>query len=138
MEPYYEDDSIQIVQFKGPTALEMIQEALAAFLEDGVDHRKFMLELQRATLDFSVDEASEFFLYIDQYLAILEHRLVVVVLTDEQLAHPPTKRLINKISPAIDANPHIEIANDLAQAHDLFEQMATKQISQAAKAANPS
>lgn len=129
MEPYYEDDSIQIVQFKGPTSLEAIQEALAAFLEDGVDHRKFMLELQRATLDFSVDESSELFLYLDQYLAVLEHRLVVVVIGDEQLQRPETKRLIDKLQPKINANPNISFANDLAQAHDLFAEMQAKKAS---------
>lgn len=129
MEPYYEDNSIQIVQFKGPTSLEAVQEALAAFLEDGVDHRKFMLELQRATLDFSVDESSELFLYLDQYLAVLEHRLVVVVIGDEQLQRPETKRLIDKLQPKIDANPNISFANDLAQAHDLFAEMEARKVS---------
>lgn len=129
MEPYYEDDSIQIVQFKGPTSLEAIQEALAAFLEDGVDHRKFMLELQRATLSFSVDEASELFLYLDQYLAVLEHRLVVVVLGDEQMQRPETKRLIDKIRPKISANPHIAFANDLAEAHERFAEMERQKAS---------
>ncbi len=129
MEPYYEDDSIQIVQFKGPTSLDEIQEALAAFLEDSVDHRKFMLELQRATLDFSVDESSELFLYLDQYLAVLEHRLVVVVIGDEQLQRPETKRLIDKLMPKINANPNISFANDLAQAHDLFADMAAQKAS---------
>lgn len=130
MEPYYEDTSIQIVQFKGPTSLEEIQQALVAFLEDGVDHRKFMLELQRAELDFDVDEASELFLYLDQYLVILKHRLVVVVIGDEQLARPITKRLIDKIQPTIEANPHIAFAKDLAHAHDLFADMEAKTGSQ--------
>lgn len=129
MEPYYQDDSIQIVQFKGPTSLEAIQEALTAFLANSVDHRKFMLELQRATLDFSVDESSELFLYLDQYLPFLEHRLVVVVIGDEQLQRPETKRLMDKIQPKINANPNISFANDLAQAHDLFAEMEAKKVS---------
>jgi hypothetical protein len=123
MEPYYEDNSIQIVQFKGPTSLEEIQRALVAFLADDVDHRKFMLELQRAQLDFDFDDASELFLYLDEYLAKLKHRLVVVVIGDDQLQRPVTKRLIDKIQSQIDANPHIAIANDLAQAHELFADM---------------
>lgn len=123
MEPYYQDDSIQIVQFKGPTRLDEIQKALAAFLEDGVDSRKFMLELQRAELDFDVDEASELFLYLDQYLAVLKHRLVVVIMSDEQLQRPETKRLIDKIRPSIANNPHISFATDLAHAHELFANM---------------
>ena len=132
MEPYYEDKSIQIVQFKGPTSLEEIQQALVAFLEDGVDHRKFMLELQRAELDFDVDEASELFLYLDQFLAVLNHRLVVVVISDEQLQRPATKRLIDKIRPQIEANLHIAFANDLAQAHELFADMDAKKKAQKA------
>ena len=123
MEPYYQDETIQIVQFKGPTSLEEIQQALAAFLEDGVDHRKFMLELQRAKLDFNVDEASELFLYLDQYLAVLHHRLVVVIMAEEQLQRPETRRLIDKIRPIIADNPHIAFATDLAHAHELFAEM---------------
>ena len=129
MQPYYEDDSIQIVQFKGPTTLDQIQEALVAFLANDVDHRKFMLELQRAQLDFSVDEATELFLYLDEYLASLEHRLVVVILTDDQLQRAETKRLFDKIQPKVDANPNIAFASDLAKAHDLFAEMEAKKTS---------
>lgn len=129
MEPYYQDDTIQIVQFKGPTELAEIQEALIAFLANDGDERKFMLELQRAELDFSVDESNELFLYLDEYMAELKHRLIVVVIGDEQLQREETKRLFNKLLPKINANPNISFANDLAQAHELFAEMDSKTTS---------
>ncbi len=127
MEPYYQDDTIQIVQFKGPTELAEVQQALAQFLGDATAVQpRFLLELQRAKFNFGTDDASEFFLFAEQSLDNLGGRQVVVIIDPEEQQREPTARLIVKLGPKISSTPNFAIAGDLAEAHDCFSNMASQ------------
>ena len=125
MRPYYEDDQIQIVQFKGPTELNDILDALVEFLgkDSKATQPRFMLELQYASMTFNMDDASEFFLMVEPALRELTDRKVVVVINKEEGARQPTARLVDKLSESISGIQRVAFVNDLGAAHDAFTAM---------------
>ena len=128
MRPYYEDDQIQIVQFKGPTDLDDIRDALNEYLgkDANFSQPRFMLELQYASLSFNMDEASEFFLMVEPGLEKLKGRKVVIVINKEQGARPPTARLVEKLSASGAGEKSVMFVDDLGAAHDAFNSMDTQ------------
>ncbi len=126
MEPYYQDDRIQIVQFKGPTELHDVQQALAEFLGDPTATQpRFLLELQRAKFSFETDEATEFYLFADETLQHLGERQVVVIIDSVEQEREPTARLLAKLQPQLATTPNFSIVADLAAANDCFATDAT-------------